>query len=187
MRDQIFFETERLLLRTWKQSDEEVYIKMNQDKEVMKYFPQLLTQEATLDHIQKIDTHFQEFGYGLYAMELKDSNQFIGFTGFSHPSFNAHFTPCIEIGWRINASYWQMGLGTEAAKACLNFGFQHLGFEEIYSFTSIHNLPSEKLMQKIGMEKLQEFDHPKLATSEYLCRHVLYHIKRSSKSEHGIS
>jgi len=149
MQDQIFIETERLLLRSWKKLDEAVYISMNQDPEVMKYFPQLISEESSLAHIDSIKKHFQEYGYGLYALELKETNSFIGYTGFSHPSFESEFTPCIEIGWRIAAAYWKKGLATEAAKACLQYGFQKKGLEKILSFTSIHNAASERVMQKL--------------------------------------
>ncbi len=178
MQEQIFFESPRLLLRSWKDSDIDAYIKMNLDPLVMQYFPQLVSAEETLTHIQKIKQHFEKFNFGLYALELKEEKCFIGFTGFSHPSFESFFTPCVEIGWRIDSSYWKRGLGTEAANACLYYGFQVLNFEKIFSFTSIHNTASEKLMQKIGMQKITEFDHPKLEASDFLCKHVLYQIQK---------
>lgn len=180
MQEQIFIESPRLLLRSWKESDNDALIKMNLDLLVMKYFPQLISPEETFNQIQRIKQHFVEFNYGLFALELKQENRFIGFTGFSHPQFNSFFTPCVEIGWRIDSTYWQKGYGTEAAKACLNFGFKTLGFEKVYSFTSIHNKASEKLMQKIGMQKITEFDHPKIEPLHYLCKHVLYHINRTT-------
>lgn len=180
MPEQIFIESPRLLLRSWKDSDSEAYIKMNLDPLVMQYFPQTISQEDSLTHIKKIKTHFEEYNYGLYALELKEEKRFIGFTGFSHPSFESFFTPCIEIGWRIDSPYWQKGLGTEAAKACLDYGFQQLNMDKIVSFTSIHNTTSEKLMQKIGMQKITEFDHPKLDPTHFLCKHVLYQIVRNN-------
>ena len=174
MQDQIYIETPRLLLRSWKLSDEDGFIKMNQDIEVMKYFPSLLTEDDSREQIKKIKKHFQDYQYGVYALELKAEKKFIGFTGFAHPSFQAYFTPCIEIGWRIDSPYWNKGLGTEAATACLTYGFQNLGFDKVYSFTSIFNIPSEKLMQKIGMQKLGAFDHPKIDSAHPFCQHVLY-------------
>jgi RimJ/RimL family protein N-acetyltransferase len=179
MKEKIFIESPRLLLRSWNESDLEAYIKMNHDPKVMQYFPNILSSEDTLHHFEKIKQHFSEYNYGLFALELKEEKRFIGFTGFSHPSFESFFTPCVEIGWRIDAPYWQRGLGTEAANACLKYGFQMLNFEKIVSFTSIHNTASEKLMQKIGMQKITEFDHPKLASTHYLCKHVLYQTQRT--------
>jgi RimJ/RimL family protein N-acetyltransferase len=180
MQEQIFIESPRLLLRSWKDSDIDAYIKMNLDSIVMQYFPQTVSPEETRTHIQKIKQHFETFHFGLYALELKEEKRFIGFTGFSHPSFESFFTPCVEIGWRIDSPYWHRGLGTEAANACLNYGFKVLNLEKIVSFTSIHNSASEKLMQKIGMQKITEFDHPKLASSHFLCKHVLYQIQRTT-------
>ena len=174
MQEQIYMESPRLLIRSWKDSDTEAYIRMNLDPLVMKYFPSTVTSTDTQLHIQKIKSHFDTYHYGLFALELKSEKKFIGFTGFSHPSFEAYFTPCVEIGWRIDAAYWKQGIGTEAASTCMKYGFENLHFEKIYSFTSIHNTASEKLMQKIGMIKIDEFDHPALAKDHYLCKHVLY-------------
>lgn len=180
MQVQIFIESPRLLLRSWKDSDTDAYIKMNLDPLVMKYFPKIISTEETLDHIQRIKQHFNEFNYGLFALELKAENRFIGFTGFSHPTFDSFFTPCIEIGWRIDSAYWNKGLATEAAISCLQYGFKTLKFEKIYSFTSTYNAASERIMQKIGMLKISEFNHPKLDKAHYLCKHVLYQINRTT-------
>ncbi len=173
---QIYFETERLILRDWKESDVGAFIEMNSNKEVMQYFPSTLSEAETMDMIERIKKHFVEFGYGLFAMERKDDQQFIGFTGFSHPKFESYFTPCIEIGWRINQPNWNLGFATEAAKACLIFGFKNAGLTEIYSFTSVLNKPSEKVMQKIGMTKTGIFKHPSIEKNHPLHEHVLYKI-----------
>jgi len=114
----------------------------------------------------------------LFAMERKDNQQFIGFTGFSHPKFESYFTPCIEIGWRINKPNWNLGFATEAAKSCLTFGFKNAGLTEIYSFTSVLNKPSEKVMQKIGMTKTGIFKHPSIEKNHPLHEHVLYKISK---------
>ena len=174
----IFIETERLFLRQWQPSDHESYIAMNLDKEVMEFFPTTLIEEESISHITRTRNHIEEKGYGLFALERKDTNAFIGFTGFSHPKFEADFTPCTEIGWRIAKEYWNLGFATEAAKACLVFGFKKLSLEEIYSFTSVHNKKSEQVMKKIGMKKTGEFNHPLLAQGHYLQKHVLYKIKQ---------
>jgi RimJ/RimL family protein N-acetyltransferase len=166
------------LLRSWKESDTAWFVKMNLDPLVMKYFPHTLSADETRSQIQRKKQHFTDHHYGLFALELKGENRFIGFTGFSHPSFDTYFTPCIEIGWRIDSSYWQKGLGTEAAIASLNYGFRKLHFEKIYSFTSIHNQASENIMRKIGMQKISAFNHPKIDSKHYLCKHVLYQINR---------
>ena len=170
----IFIETERLYLRQWRSSDHEPYIAMNLDKEVMEFFPATISAEESIFHKTRMRNNIEEKGYGLFAMERKNTNEFIGFTGFSHPKFEADFTPCTEIGWRIAKEHWNLGFATEAAKACLAFGFRNFKFEEIYSFTSVHNKRSEQVMLKIGMKKMGEFDHPILAQGHYLQKHVLY-------------
>lgn len=172
----IFIETERLLLRQWKATDLSTYISLNQDKEVMQYFPSLLSEEKTRQHIDVIQKDIEQDGYGLFALERKDTHSFIGFTGFAHPKFEADFTPCIEIGWRLARDQWGMGFATEAAKACLAYGFRTLQFSAIHSFTSVLNTRSEQVMKKIGMQKNGEFDHPLLEEGHYLQKHVLYTI-----------
>jgi RimJ/RimL family protein N-acetyltransferase len=170
----VLIETERLYLRQWKSSDEDPYITMNMDKDVMEFFPSILTAEQSRDHIKRMMEQIDQNGYGLFAVEKKDDHSFIGFTGFSNPKFEAWFTPCTEIGWRINKKYWNKGFATEAAKACMAKGLKDFGLTEIYSWTSVHNTRSEKVMQKTGMEKVGEFDHPLLADGHYLQKHVLY-------------
>ncbi|HVS90991.1 MAG TPA: GNAT family N-acetyltransferase [Mucilaginibacter sp.] len=176
---QIYIETPRLVLRAWEASDYDPYIELNQDKSVMQFFPAVMAPDETLGQIARIRAHFEEYGYGLFAVERRDSGQFIGFTGFSHPSFKSYFTPCIEIGWRLGRKHWRQGFATEAAKACLEYGFNELGFEAVYSFTSVHNTPSEKVMIRAGMKKQGEFDHPAIADGHFLQRHVLYKTSAS--------
>ena len=166
--------TERLELRKWIDSDFMPFAEMNQDAEVMKYFPRTLTDDETATLITKINNHFEKYGFGLFVVEKTATKEFIGFTGFMVPSFKSFFTPCIEIGWRIKKDEWNNGYAMEAAKACLQYGFEKLQFEKVYSFTSKINLKSEKLMQKIGMIKDGEFDHPDISFDNPLCRHILY-------------
>ena len=176
MEPKFFIETERLWLRQWKETDYPPYIAMNQDKEVMEYFPALLSEEKSRQHIDSIQLSIEQNGYGLFAIERKDTLSFIGFTGFAHPKFDAFFTPCIEIGWRLARDQWGLGFATEAAKACLAYGFNTLQFSAIHSFTSVLNTRSEQVMKKIGMQKAGEFDHPLLEQGHYLQKHILYTI-----------
>ena len=174
----IYIETERLILRDWISADEMFFIKLNNDEKVMQFFPAILTAQESLQLIEKIKKHFADYGYGLFAVERKDNKKFIGFTGFSHPSLTSNFTPCIEIGWRLNHADWNKGFATEAAKACIQYGFEKLEMKEIYSFTSVHNNPSEKVMKKNGMKKEGIFEHPALEENHYLKSHVLYKISK---------
>jgi ribosomal-protein-alanine N-acetyltransferase len=148
----------------------------------MKYFPSNLSPPETLAMMERIEAHQREHGYGLYALERKDNGQFIGYTGLWHPTFDSFFTPCVEIGWRLSKANWGQGFAQEAARACLQYGFDELGLKEIYSFTSVHNLSSINVMQKIGMKYVDEFEHPKVAEGNWLRRHVLYSVGNSSGS-----
>jgi RimJ/RimL family protein N-acetyltransferase len=170
----IFIETPRLVLRQWTETDHEPFIELNLDRDVMEFFPSTLTREESMGQIARITTHINQYGYGLFAVERKDNHQFIGFTGLSHPQFESYFTPCVEIGWRLSKENWNQGFAIEAAKACLKWGLQTLKLSEIYSFTSIHNLRSEQVMIKIGMHKMDLFEHPMIKEGHFLKQHVLY-------------
>ena len=169
-------ETPRLILREWLPEDTEPFIAMNQDKDVMEFFPNLLTVSETLAMIERIKQHFSTYGFGLYAIEDKTDKQFIGFTGLSTITFQSYFTPCIEVGWRLKKNAWGKGFATEAAQACLTQGFEALQLDKIVSFTATINHRSEKVMQRIGMTLTGQFDHPRVPATSILCRHVLYEI-----------
>ena len=171
------FESERLGFRRWKEEDKVPFAFMNGSSKVMNYFPYKLTREQSDAMMVRIEEHFQSHGYGLWAVDIKETGQFIGFIGFSHPGFEADFTPCIEIGWRLDEKYWKKGYAQEGAKACLKYGNEVLGIHEVYSFTSLWNEPSYKVMERIGMTKVGEFDHPKLDEDDPLRPHVLYRIE----------
>jgi RimJ/RimL family protein N-acetyltransferase len=174
MSSQIFIETPRLILRQWQEDDHEPYIVLNKDPEVMEFFPSAYTREETLAQIDRCVGHINQYGFGFFAVEQKDNGQFIGFNGLSHPRFESYFTPCVEIGWRLSKANWDLGFATEAARACLQFGFETLKVDEIFSFMAEHNIPSENLMKKIGMVKDGYFEHPSIADGHPLKRHVLY-------------
>lgn len=173
-------ETPRLLLREWQPSDLPAFTAMNCDPDVMRYFPSVLTADESREMYDRIQKHFSLHGFGLYAAVLRNTHAFAGFTGFMIPSFETSFTPCVEIGWRFNKLYWGQGLAKEAAMACLQSGFSRLGFTEVVSFTSVHNHPSEKLMQRIGMRFEKTFMHPRLPAEHVLCEHVLYVISKEA-------
>ena len=179
MEPRIFIDTPRLTLRGWKLADEAPYIALNGDKQVMEFFPSVATGVETIAQIKRFKDHIDRHGYGFFAVARKDNGQFIGFTGLSHPRFEADFTPCVEIGWRLSRENWGLGFATEAAFACLDYGFNFLGIDEIYSFTSVHNLRSENVMKKIGMVKQGYFEHPSMEDGHVLKRHVLYKITKN--------
>jgi RimJ/RimL family protein N-acetyltransferase len=171
---------ERLLLRRWRDSDREPFAALNADPLVMEHFPTLLTREESDRMVDRIELHFQEHGFGLWAVELPEKVPFIGFVGLAIPRFEASFTPCVEIGWRLATPYWGQGFATEAAQAAAAFGFEQLRLEEILSFTAVANHRSRRVMERIGMthDPADDFDHPLLPAGHHLRRHVLYRLKR---------
>ncbi len=172
--------TKRLLLRAWKDSDIESFTAMNADRKVMEYFPKVLTRGESYSLCKKISTHIQKNGWGLWAVEVPRISSFIGFIGLSPVSFTAHFTPAVEIGWRLAHAYWGQGYATEGGLAALEYGFERLHLPEIVSFTAKQNVKSIAVMKRIGMHhnSFDNFDHPKLMKSDRLCRHVLYRLTK---------
>ena len=172
-------ETERLILRRWQDSDREPFAEMNADPRVMEFFPDCLTREESDQLIENIESHFDNRGFGLFATELKAESKLVGFIGLHVASFQAHFTPCVEIGWRIAASYWGKGLATEGSREVIRYAFEWLRLENLVSFTVPENVPSRRLMEKLGMthNPVDDFDHPRLPPGHRLRRHVLYRLK----------
>lgn len=174
--------TERLNLRHWVESDITSLIQMNKDEDVMRYFPSIMSDDESISFYDRINKHYSDYGYGLFVVEEKVSNKFLGYTGFMMAQFESSFTPCVEIGWRFNKENWGNGFATEAAKACLEYGFAKLNFIEVHSFTSVLNKKSEAVMQRIGMSKVGEFNHPKVSMDSQLRLHVNYSIKNYNPS-----
>ena len=170
-----FAETDRMILRSWKLEDLPLFAKMNKDSRVMRYFPSILTDELTESFYKRIQSEFERNGWGLYAVELKSNGTFIGYVGLHEIGFDSDFTSGVEIGWRLAADYHNQGLATEAAKEVLKHAKQK-GLTRLYSFTAKQNYPSERVMQKIGMTKVREFEHPNLSPDSPLQTHVLYQI-----------
>ena len=171
-------ETARLLLRPWREDDLVAFAELNSDPEVMKYFPALMTVQESNTLVSRIRDDWQR-GYGLWAAEVRESEAFIGFIGFSQPRWEASFTPCIEIGWRLSSSFWGQGFATEGAQAALHWSKQNVTFprNEVLSFTSTMNHRSRRVMEKLGMthDEKDDFDHP-LFPQRPGRRHVLYRM-----------
>jgi RimJ/RimL family protein N-acetyltransferase len=166
----------RLRLRPWLASDRERFAALNADPQVMRYFPALLSRDESDALANRIDAHLEQHGWGLWAVEIPGVAPFAGYVGLATPHFDAPFTPCVEIGWRLAAEFWGRGYATEGALKVLAFGFQELGLNEIVSFTTEANLPSRRVMERIGMTRdaADDFDHPGLPAGHELRRHVLY-------------
>jgi RimJ/RimL family protein N-acetyltransferase len=174
-------ETERLRLRDWRPSDRKPFAEINADPCVMEFFPNCLTREESDAMAERIESHFHTHGFGLYAAELRGDGHFIGYVGLHTPAFEVHFTPCVEIGWRIASHVWGRGLATEGALAVARHAFENLGLDEIVSFTVPANLRSIRVMEKIGMTRAaaDDFEHPSLPVGHPLRHHVLYRLRNS--------
>lgn len=172
----VYIETPRLLLRDWKATDILPFARINSDDRVMEFFLNKLTEAETIAFYHRIRQEFEEYGYGLYAVESKESHAFLGYVGFHHFTFSADFAPGVEIGWRLCKEAWGKGYATEAASACLHYAKNNLKLKEVYSFTSVPNKRSARVMQKIGMSFEKEFDHPLVESGHWLLRHVLYKV-----------
>lgn len=142
----------------------------------MRYFPAPLSKEESDNFVDRIIAELEEYGLGLYAVEIKETGEFIGYVGFHRFNFDAPFSPAWEIGWRISDRHWHKGLATEAAAACLAHAREHHLLDTLYSFTAMHNLPSENVMKRIGMTYVGTFMHPALPDGHTLKEHKLYTI-----------
>jgi len=174
-----FLESKRLKLRQWQESDLVAFAKLNSDPKVMKFFPNPLGREQSDKLAERLKANISENNYGLWAVELVESNTFIGFVGLNKVEVGTGIpdAPMVEIGWRLDASHWGKGYAPEAAKLALDYAFRELKLDEVYSFTSLLNEPSQRVMQKIGMQNTnQDFDHGMLEEGHRLRRHCLYRI-----------
>ncbi|MBF8780015.1 GNAT family N-acetyltransferase [Pseudomonas fulva] len=182
-------ESARLILRQWRDEDLGEFAAMSADPQVMRYFPAPLTRLEAAALIGRIRGHFNEYGFGLWALERIDTGAFIGMTGLLRVNFEAAFTPAVEIGWRLARAHWGLGFASEAAWTCLRCAFSQLRLDQVVSFTSELNLPSQKVMQAIGMlqDTAGSFEHPRLPVGHPLRPHVLYRIDRArwERTLHG--
>jgi RimJ/RimL family protein N-acetyltransferase len=169
--------TERLLLRQWRDDDLDAFAELNADPEVMRYFPRTLSRAESDALAARQRTLIAERGWGLWAVEAPDG--FIGFVGLSEPRFAAHFTPAVEVGWRLAQRGWRQGYATEAARAAIALGFS-IGFDEIVSFTFVGNDRSRRVMERLGMTRdpADDFEHPLLPAGDPLRQHVLYRLRQ---------
>lgn len=170
--------TERLLLRRWRAQDREPFAALNADPAVMEHFPAPLDREASDALVAAIEAGFERHGFGLWALEPREGGELLGFTGLAVPAFEAHFTPAVELGWRLARPAWGYGYATEAARAALEFGFGQVKLDEVVSFTAVGNLRSRAVMERLGMshDPADDFDHPALPSGHRLERHVLYRV-----------
>ena len=174
MQSTYILKTERIGLRKWYDSDFEALAEMNADPEVMRYFPSVLTKDKSKEMLQRLKEHFETYGYTYFAAERLENKEFMGFVGLAYQTYETDYTPFTDIGWRLKQKAWGKGYATEAAEAVLIHAREVLKLKEIYSVTPLQNLGSERVMQKIGMKKIAEFEHPAVPEGHELRRCVLY-------------
>ena len=170
--------TQRLRLRPWRESDLAPFAAMNADPQVMEHFPAVQSRAESDASARRMLAALAENGWGMWALEVAGGEPFIGFAGLAHKRFAAPFTPCTEVGWRLARTAWGKGYATEAARAAVAFGFGKLGLAEIVSYAALGNARSIAVMERLGMRRDIEFDHPLVATGSPVRRHVLYRLPR---------
>ena len=175
-------QTERLLLRNWEARDLEPFSEMGRDERVMKYFPNLMTEEDCKNFIATKQGVIEKNGWGFWAAEHVKSKAFVGVVGIVYDELPIKLkqSPRLEIGWRLRTEWWHQGLATEAARACLEFGFETVQANEIVAVTALSNLPSVRVMQKLGMSRdaADDFNHPRVAEGHPLQRHLVYRLTK---------
>jgi RimJ/RimL family protein N-acetyltransferase len=173
--------TERLLLRDWRDEDLEPFAALNADPDVMEHFRGLLTRAQSDAFAERIRTRLHEDGWGLWAVEVVAGERvpFIGFVGLARQTFQAHFTPAMEVGWRLSRAAWGHGYAPEAARAVTAFAFDTVGLDELVSITAVHNAKSRRVMEKIGMtyDPADDFENPTMDIGHPLRPNVLYRLR----------
>ena len=176
----VLLRTERLLLRGWRDEDLGPFAALNADPQVREHFPSTLSRGESDAAARRMRGDLERDGHGLWAVEVPGLAPFVGFVGLAVPSFDAPFTPCVEIGWRLAREAWGQGFATEGAGAAVAFAFERLGLDELVSMTTPANQRSRRVMEKLGMrhDPADDFDHPLLPPGSPLRRHVLYRLRR---------
>jgi RimJ/RimL family protein N-acetyltransferase len=178
-------ETERLTLREWYEDDREPFAQLNGDARVMEHFPALITPEDSNAFVDRVSASWER-GFGLWAVEVRSSKEFIGFIGLAVPSWQTPFGPAIEIGWRLSFDAWGHGYATEGARAVLAWAGENVSAPggELVSFTTVGNVRSRRVMEKLGFvhDEASDFDHPMLPDWRDR-RHVLYRFTLNSEAK----
>jgi ribosomal-protein-alanine N-acetyltransferase len=180
--------TERLVLRGFRDADLDAFAAINADLVVMEHFVRPQTRAESAAFVERIRAQWREHGWGLWALERRDTGVFIGYTGLWPVRFEAIFEPRVEIGWRLASAHWGHGFATEAARAAVDFAFDVLGWSELASFTAVGNERSQAVMRRIGMrhEPEWDFDHPAVPEGHPVRPHVFFRLRAADRrSEHG--
>jgi RimJ/RimL family protein N-acetyltransferase len=185
----VIIETKRLILRTWLTKDIESFYLINQDPKVIECLPGSLSKEEVENFIAAKNKQQDTRGFTLWAVELKETHDLIGFIGLNYTDWGSKFTPAVEVGWRLGSQYWDNGYATEGAKAALKYAFEKVGLNAIISFTVPENVRSIRIMEKIGLNRDidGDFNHPKLSFDHKLSKHVLYRMSREQYLEREVT
>jgi RimJ/RimL family protein N-acetyltransferase len=174
--------TERLLMRRWLESDREPFAALNGDPETMRFFPSTLDRAASDAFVDRIESLFEDQGYGLWALEISATDTFIGYTGLNPMPADVPGAGGVEIQWRLSKHAWHQGYATEAATAAVGVAFDGAGLDEIWSMTAVRNEPSQAVMRRLGLREVARFNHPRIPEGDPLRPHVTYHLARPPAS-----
>jgi RimJ/RimL family protein N-acetyltransferase len=172
--------TDRLMMRRWRDADRGPYAAMNADPEVMRYFPAALDRATSDASVDRIEALFDRQGFGLWALEIAETGEFIGFTGLNPMPDGVPGAGGMEVGWRLARQAWHHGYATEAARAAVDVAFNGAGLAEIWSMTAVLNEPSQAVMRRLGMTPYAHFDHPKVPAGHPVRPHVVYRLQREA-------
>ncbi len=179
--DEISIKTQRLLLRQWNDSDLPSLTAMNQDPKVMEFIGPVISEKENRAMIERARRSWQDHGYGRFAVEITETSELIGFVGLAQCKFESHFTPAVEIGWRLAHKHWGSGYATEGALAVMNWALAERKLHELVAFSSALNLRSRRVMEKLEMQRnvSDDFLHPNLKLGDPLRPCVLYRKQRT--------
>ncbi len=180
--------TERLIIRSWRAEDAAPFAALNADPQVMAFFPKTLSRKESDDWIAMANAHEKEHGMTFWALERKEDHALIGMTGLACMTIEGFDRTDVEVGWRLAFEHWGQGFVTEAAKACMKWGFEQKGLPEIIAMTVPANQRSRAVMERLSMthNASDDFDHPKLPDGHPLQRHVLYRLKRKEWEKNAV-
>ena len=168
--------TDRLILRRWKDEDRAPFAELNGDPETLVFFPSTLTRAESDEFVDRIEARFEEQGFGLWALEVRQTGEFIGFAGLAPLREDVPSGGGMEIGWRLARHAWHQGYATEAARAARDVAFDGAGLAELWSMTAVLNVPSQAVMRRIGMTEALRFEHPGVPDGSPLKSHVMFHL-----------
>ncbi|MEL6638615.1 MAG: GNAT family N-acetyltransferase [Bacteroidota bacterium] len=177
-RSPYLFESERLGFRNWSWDDRPEFAALNADEKVMAHFPQTLSEQQTVQFIERLQRHYQTWGYNYFATEIRATGEWIGFIGLARQEYESAYTPATDIGWRLKTAAWGKGYATEGARRCLEYAFDELQLSRIIATCTERNTKSERVMQNIGMTRLGTFKHPRLRDFPDYERCICYEIRK---------